>query len=287
MKRFILFIIIFLTACTQNPPKWYEKIYNDNSYFIYATGEGTTKKEAINSALANASSKVAVVVKSIYNSLKYSYKGDDTSAYSNTSLFNIQTKTNPLTFIDYKILKLEKRDKYYVLIKIDRIKNATYMCNNIDIPKINNKLDIFLHYKSIIKSLNKTIEKLKTINALAPICKEKLQKTINIKNKITKIHNNLSYSIISNDNKLKNILSSILDFKNLHPKIKIILNAKTKYTKIGDYKISTIYLNISIKNKTDSKNFYLICAASSIDDYKTAKELAYKECKEKLKKIFN
>ncbi len=291
MKKLFLLPLIFLfIACSSpNPPQWYNKIYNDNNNIIYATGAGKTKQEAINNALAHASAKISVIVKSLYKSLKYQYKGDDATSYSNNSIFNIETKTNPIEFSQYKILKLQKKENYYVLIKINRIKNAQNMCNNIDYPNLDkNSLNIFLNYKKIISLLNKKIKKLKNINALYPLCKDKLTKIINLKKEITRRFNNLSVFIASNDKNIKEILESILNIQtSSNGNIKIFIHQNTKYKKVGSYKITTIYLNLKIKAGNNSKNYSLICAASSIQDFNTAKELAYQECKEKLKNLFN
>ena len=289
MKIIYVLIFLFFSACSSNPPEWYNKIYTDNQNFIYATGEGKTKEEAINSALANASAKIAIVVKSLYKSKKYSYKGDDTSAYSNISIFDIQTKTNPITFTNYKILKIDKKDKYYVLLKINRYKNAKYMCNNIEMDNINDEnLNLFFNYKTIIKKLNNKIQKLKSINAIYPICKQKLQNAISLKNKIEKKYNNLTFNIYSNDSQIKDIISSILKIQSSkRGNIKIYSISKTTYKQIGNYKIAIINLNINIKSQNKSKNIAIKCAGSSIQDFHTAKELAYEQCKEKLKEFFN
>ena len=289
MKKLIIFLaILFISCSSPKPPKWYNKIYNDNNFFVYSTGVGQTKKEAITNALANASAKISVIVQSHYKSLKYQYKGDDTSNYSNNSIFNIETKTNPITFTQYKILKLQNNDKYYVLLKINRLKNAKYMCNNINITHIdNNNLNVFLNYKKIISSLNKKIKKLRSINTLYPICKDKLTKTITLKNQILKTYNNLTLSIVSQNKTIQNLLENILNIKTTsRGNIKIYTKQKIKYKKVGNYKIATIYITLSIKSQNKSKNYSLTCAASSIEDFNIAKELAYQECKQKLKKLF-
>jgi len=289
MKRLIFLVLIFFIGCSHNPPKWYNKIYTDNNYYIFATGEGKTKEEAINTALANASAKVAVIVKSMFKSLKYQYNGNDTNSYSNNSLLDIQTKTNPITFTNYKIEKLQNNDKYYVLLKINRYKNAKYMCENTSIPKLDiSELNIFLNHKKLLNILNKKINRLKSVNALYPLCKNKLNKILILKQKINNKFNTLTYTINSNDPQIKNIIATILTF-NKSNKSNLIINAYTKsdYKKVGEYKIATIYVNLEIKSKNLSKHFSLICASSSIQDYSLAKELAYNKCKEKIKKLFN
>lgn len=289
MKKLFVLLIIFFIGCTTNPPKWYNKIYTDNKYYIYATGSGKTKEEAINSALANASAKVAIVVKSMYKSLKYQYNNNKTNTYSNTTILHIQTSTNPIIFTNYKILKIEKKDKYYVLLKINRYKNAKYMCENFNMPNLNlNTLNIFLNYKQIINSINEKINKLKNINALYPVCKNKLEKLLFAKQKITSIYNNLSYQIYSNNNSIKNQIISILPIKNSsNGNIKIFIKTKINKKKVNIYKITSINLFLKIKTNNQSKNYYITCASASIQDYHTAFELAINKCKEKLKKIFN
>ncbi len=289
MRSAFVFIMIIFISCTTKPPKWYEKIYTDNQNFIYATGSGKTKQEAINYALANASSKISIVVKSIYKSKKYSYKGDDTYSYSNSTLLDIQTKTNPITFSEYKVLKLEKKDKYYVLIKINRYKNAKFMCENTNIDSFNeSNLNLLFNYKKITNRLQKIIEKLKNINALYPLCKDKLNLAIKLKKKLQKKYSNLTFSIKSNDETIKNIIKSILKIKNSkNATIKIIAKTTNKQKQVGSYKINIITLNLTISDKNASKNFYFTCAGSSIQDYQTAKALAYQNCKEKIKEIFN
>ena len=286
MVRFLF--ILFFIGCSATIPKWYTKIYNDNKNFIYATGEGYTKKEAINNALANASAKIAIEVKSIYKNIKYQYKEKNNITSSNTSFIDIQTKTKPIIFNSYKLLKLQKEDKYYVLLKIDRYKNAKFMCQKIQMPQINNDdIYILLNYKKILKNLNQKIDQIQTINTLYPVCGKKLNQITNLKDKIIKKYNSLTYSIYSNDKKIKSIISSNLDIKNSkNGKIKIIINTKWENKKVGAYFIAILNLNIKLTNSS-SKEYILTCASSSIQDYKTAKELAYKKCEEKIKKIFN
>lgn len=289
MRQILIILIIFFIGCTTNPPKWYNKIYTDNKYYIYATGSGKTKEEAINSALANASAKIAIVVKSMYKSLKYQYSDNTTSTYSNTSILDIQTSTNPITFTNYKILKLEKKDKYYVLLKIDRYKNAKYMCQSLSIPSLNlDTLNLFLHYKDIINLINKKIDKVKNINAIYPLCKGKLKTLISLKQKVISNYNKLSYQINSNNNLIKNIITSIISIKKSSKgKIKIFVKTKINHKNINIYKITSIKIFLIIKTDNGSKNYYLTCASSSIQDYNTAFELAINKCKKKLKNIFN
>ena len=289
MKKLSIVILLIFTACTSPIPKWYNKIYQDNQNYLYATGSGPTKKDAINSALANASAKIAIKIKSIYKSLKYQNKTENNTIYSNTSVLNIQAKTFPIIFTNYKIIKLTKiADKYYVLIKIDRYKTAKYMCKNLNIPIINtNNLNLLLKYHKIVKILNKKIEEIKNINAIYPICQSKLKKLIKLKNKIYKKFHNFTYNI-KGDKRIRKILSSILKIKkSQNGTFKISVKSKIKYKRIGTSNISIINLFINVQYKNKIKSFYLTCASSSIQDYNTASMLAIQKCKEKLEKIFN
>ena len=293
MKNIFLLMLVFFIGCTTKPPKWYLTPYNDTQTTIYASASGKTKIDAINNALSLAASKISVTINSIFQSTKEYYKTNNSlKTYSNVSQIITSTIKN-FEFNNYKILKIEKKDKFYVLISVDRIKNSNYLyqkaLNNYQKLKENLKLDdklkILKTYPKIIKQIDKNISNLYIAKSLYnnPNIDNLIKKFINLKNKLVQRLQNTAFKI-KNDkfNIIKDTLSTLnLNLAN-NGNIEISSNSIINKYEINNYKIFTLILNIKIKNKTQI-NFSINCAGKSIGSYNVAKSFAIKDCKEKLK----
>ena len=117
---------------------------------------------------------------------------------------------------------------------------------------------------------------------------EKLKNAFSLKEKFEKKYKNLSIKILSNDKEIQNIISSILNVKiSQNAPVKIFAKVKENFKKVGNYKITVLKIDLKVISDKNSKSFFVECAGSSIQDYSVAKSLAYQECKEKIKRIFN
>jgi len=291
MKNLIFLLILFLTGCfSPQIPKWYTKTYQDNDIYMYGTGEGKTKKEAVNDALNEISSKIYIKIKSTFISQKSQYKTQNENLYTDFSSLNITSSTKPIDFHNYEIIKLKKDNKYYVLLRINRIKNAKFICSNVQIPNYNFNSDLNFLFKSkkIFNDLNQKISKVQIANLISPVCNYKLQKLLNIKQKLLNRYKNLNIKIKSNDKTLKTYLNEFLQkYINIKNKANITLYATNSinYKKIGNYYIANMNINLLFTNK-EKKEFNILCSGSSIENKNIAKDFASKNCIKKIKQLF-
>ncbi len=292
MKKYIIPLILVFIGCSTKPPKWFFNPLNDTNEILYASSSGKTKEDAINNALNLAASKISIKINSIFISNKGYYKlNNHINTYSNVSK-QITAQIKNFEFHNYKIIKIAKKDKYYVLIAIDRIKNANFLYqkafyNYLKLKQylnIKDKLEILKSYPKAIKQINKNISNLYIAKSLYNFEKIDvlIQKYIKLKNQLTDKLNNITFTI---KNDYQNIIKNSLSDLNLNLSNKgIILNSSysTKKYEINGYKIFIIKMNITMQD-VKKINFTISCAGNSINNYDIAKNFAIIKCKEKLK----
>jgi len=288
--RVLLFLFLLLTGCATFP-KWYLNPPKDNNSFLYASAMGESKKEAINKALSFLASKLKIDISSntqIEKSL--STTNSSSSFYKNFSQ-NIKTQIKNIVFYDYKIEKLKNMDnKFFVLIKINRIKNAQLLykfvnkkIDSITIPKNLSPLQKLKLFPTIKRKLKKLSSQIETINLLDPnLDTSYLLKKID--KLLKKLNSDFSFKV---KGFLKNYIEDLISQKyNLSPKgdITITSIAKLKTSKIMDYKIAKYSVILKISDSKIQKTYQLNCSAKSFDKNLSI-ELAIKKCKEKIKKL--
>ncbi len=293
MKKIFLIMLIFITGCfNHQPPKWYVKEYSDTNRYIFATGEGKTKKEAINDALSYAASKLSVTINSTFESTK-GYFNNPENSYESVK-HTIISRVKNFNFYDYKIIKsIKNNDKYYILLQIDRKKNALIILEKaketlkeIELKsQTDDKIEIIKTYPKLIKKLQKIISDIYISKSLysSPETDKLLKKAINLKNSLEKKLKNITFNI-KNDYKniLHDSLSSLnqkISTKGIRSSIKVTGNKK-KAAGLYIYKINS---KITLEDKT-TYTFEVTCAGKSISGFDIAKEFAIKECKKKIKK---
>ncbi len=290
MKKTIFLILLFFIGCaTKKIPQWYMKTYPQSNRFLYATGEGKTLDGAVKNALAFAAGKIYIKIKSRYNALQTQYKTQNENIYTDYSSLNIKSFTKNIVFSSYKILKKYKGDKFYVLIKIDRINNARNLCNSISVFKFpeQNDLEFLFNSKLFFKKTQSIIQNLQITNLIYPLCNKKLKNALEIKKRLIKRLNSIKISI-SGDNVLKDYLNELLQkyIKTAqNADIKVIIQNKPAYKKIAELYIVSMNINIVFKNKKEKKILELNCAASSLENFSLSRKLTYEKCKEKIKNI--
>ncbi len=292
--RYLIFSFLFLLAgCGTKPdiPKWYLKTHQSNNTFFYASGEGKTQKDAVKDALSNISGKIYIKIQSNFNAQKSQYKTQNKTIYTDITSYIINASTKPIEFNNYRILKMKKTDKYYILLSINRIKNAKFMCSLVQIPQIayNNNLEFIFSIKDYLKTLNKDIENLTIANLVYPICRSKLNQLKKIRKNLINKYNSVKISIKGQDKNLNKVLNQILQnyFQTLeHSDINIFLTNKINKSVIAKHKIVSMNLTLQFKNNKNIRTFNIRCSGQSINNINTAKQFAYLECKKKLENLF-
>ena len=292
MKKYIVLLILIFIGCSTKPPKWFFNTQSDTNTILFATASGKTKEDAINNALNLAASKISIKINSIFTSNKGYYKSNNKiNTYSNVSN-QITAQIKNFEFHSYKIIKIAKKDKFYVLIAIDRVKNADFLYqksfyNYLKLKQylnIKDKLEILKSHPTVIKQIDNNLSTLYIAKSLYNFEKIDvlIQKYIKLKNQLTDKLNNITFKI-KNDyqNIIKNSLSE-LNFNISNKGIIILSSYTTKKYKINGYKIFLIKMHITMqdRNKID---FTISCAGNSINNYNIAKNFALMECKRKLK----
>jgi len=298
MKRSIIAagLVLALSGCmgSSAAPKWYSQHKQDNAQYIYGAGEGPTKMDAINNALSFAASKVSVTINSTFATSKQYIESNDESNMFRELSKQTTSKVKNIEFSDYNVVKSTKEgDKYYVLIKIDKAKNAQMLYNKAkndinDIQQylnIDDKVQILTKYPKLIARIKKDIYNLYTAQTLKniPGINDTIKKAMKIKAELEQKLQSTSISIESSNSKMKNILEDI--FSNMGYSLGSGVNVKADIREsrrqIGSYYLTTLSVYVTMKDKT-SVQFGVKCAGKSVSDYNTAKEMALQSCKRKL-----
>ncbi|WP_457560493.1 LPP20 family lipoprotein [Caminibacter sp.] len=291
--RYLIIILLFLGCAKIEIPKWFNKVYNDDSQYIYATGEGRNLNTAVNSALSSAISKVEVTLNSKLTINKSLIKSENKiRTYENISQ-NIQTYIPKIKIYNYKIIKKAQNKKTYVLIAIPKIKNAEIIFKKSKeefeyIKKLSNikdKIFIIKNYPKLIKKTDEILSNLYFAYTMFP--SPEIKKLIN---DVYKLKENLKTKLQNTGFKIKKECNDIIKQTLTNLNIPIVNNGINIYctekdtkTKIMDYYIDTIKLNITLKNES-LMNFDFICSGKSITSFNLAKSFALKECKKRLER---
>lgn len=174
LKIILVVIAIFIfSGCSssntpnnevKNIPSWYLNAPNNNSLYLYGTGEGESLKESKDSALNNLASNLSVDISSEINS----YKNSSTNSFGDSSYskdisqeINIEVKKIKLSNV-----KVEKStqiaNSFFTLIKISRGALFNDRLGEFEL------LDNFINQKISALSSKSTIEQIKTLQELYP-----------------------------------------------------------------------------------------------------------------------
>ncbi len=308
-KIYYIMIILILSGCSVNdinvklnfskksqPPAWYLQPKKDNAFYLYGTGSGRNRNEAINDALSFIASKVNVTINSTFETSKGVFQNNDHSDSYKQLRKETHSKIQNINFSDYNVVKEKNIDgHYFVLIKIDKEKNANLMYskakNDIESVKhylnLNDKVKILKTYPALIKKIKQDIFNLYIAQTLADIknVNKTIQYAIKLKNAFEQKLNTISININTKQYKIASLAKDVLGKLNIPVSkngINMYLSYQQQNNHIGSYYIATINLNTSLKDKT-SINFSIHCGGKSITNLENAKSFALQDCKEKLK----
>src|SRR5574344_1355659 len=286
-----IFFSIFFVACfginkdeiSQNNslkyPSWYLNPPLNDGNILYGVGVANTKQEAILNALDDLSSRLMLTIQSNQEISLKSFR-DYREYVSKTTTFNINTKSEKLTFKDYKIedfYSFQKEIFYLISIKkSDLINSLNSQISNLydeyEILKRGNDdiLNKNIKYKERLE--NKNMSENRYIKTIQKIEEE-------IKNSISKI----SFFIKSDDNSeifkevFKNSLNKksykIVEKKDSENIYEIDLSSNQSKIRPSGFFIIENILNIKVKDKNNrqlsSKTIELKGASSNnFDDAK-------------------
>ena len=296
-------ILFLFNGCMNSVdlPKWYVSSTKDNTKYIYGTGEGSTKQSAVVNALNVIASKINVKISSEFTAQKSMIESNgNTSFYRNVDK-NIKVNVNDLTIYDYEVVKTANIDgKYYVLVKVDRHKNAELLFNRIlnDYNKLKKSLSIVSSpidktktYKKAVAKIDEMITKLYIVDALDGSMHRKVEKVINemseFEKKLQKSLKNISFNVISKDTKLKQITQNILSKFNFNISRSgnidvVVQNTPSDISSVGNIlHVNKVVLKLNDNQKTLTSS--ITCVGKSIDK-ELAESLSYKECKKRIEK---
>src|SRR5574344_2128056 len=279
-----IFFSIFFVACfginkdeiSQNNslkyPSWYLNPPLNDGSILYGVGVANTKQEAILNALDDLSSRLMLTIQSNQEISLKSFR-DYREYVSKTTTFNINTKSEKLTFKDYKIedfYSFQKEIFYLISIKKS---NDDILNKNIKYKYLLEKFYININKAELLESLqNKNKSENRYIKTIQKIEEE-------IKNSISKI----SFFIKSDDNSeifkevFKNSLNKklykVVEKKDIENIYEIDLSSNQSKIRPSGFFIIENILNIKVKDKNNrqlsSKTIELKGASSNnFDDAK-------------------
>lgn len=291
------------TTSQHTTPKWYLLSPNNNTLFIYGTGEGDTKEEAKNNALNEMASKLVV---SVGSSLKTTTKVSDDS-YSKNIQRDVKIDIQKIKFINAKIEKIVQiGDKFYILLKVNRIELFEQKRKEFDI----NDERVTKQYNSI--SSYAKLEKIKILQNISPDLINGKQQAL-ILNAINNDFNQAPYMkkydsyldeiynlkksssiYVSTNNKHRYFADSLIEMLNQkqykigedkNSDIKIKINNKIKYSIARGWNIAKVITTLSvISNGKTISNKNISTLGRSSTSKESALESAAKQFTIKIKK---
>ncbi|MBN2782980.1 MAG: LPP20 family lipoprotein [Campylobacterales bacterium] len=313
VKVFFLLLVTFLfSGCVGGKkevevltyPKFYTTIPQDSRSYYYGLGEGSSKEDAIAIALNDIASKLSITVESKRTIQTNISTHNERENYTQISNNEIKNEVGKVEFSSYEVKRYEQmpENRHFVLVAIDRVKNA-----NMASQKIASKIDSYKKELSMdssnivskLKALNKisgeintqTLRECDVLKALSYSDEVdgyiKTLKTIDTK--IAEYKNKITF-FISADDAYKNVLMEKLSSKgysvvddgakvNLH-----LYVLETQLYVMGNhiYK-ANIEITATADNKVVGKKT-LTVGAKSRSNYEMARDFGVVEFRDKLEK---
>ena len=253
---YLSLIILFFANCSSGSsqnnyvqsPKWYLLTPNNTDEFLYGSGEGSNKQNAIDNSLQNMSTRLVVDISSAVQTKTISNTNNN---YQKETIRNVKVEAEKIRFNNYKIDNIENINKnYFVLSKVNRKElfqlkldefklkdtniNTSYttlktkskleqifkledMKNNLINGKhqafvlyaINNKFN----YKTFVKKYDKYINEIETLKSSVLVFVKSNEKDGFFKNEISDALNKNNYKISVNNDVQINLHNKIIHSK--------------------------------------------------------------------------
>jgi hypothetical protein len=302
----ISLIMILTIGCVGTPsyPDWSMQIPTDTQRYIYGMREGLTKDEAITNALNEIASKIHISIES-NSSVNINIRTTkNQEEYTTDRRQTTNNYVEKIEFSNYKIKK-EKRvskDRYIVLVQIDKILNAKLLLNKID-------MDIEKYQQLLssndenpinrIKTYQNARDKIRKRNLLDCSIVSKLMPNTAIDNRVSKLlkiaqemksyQSNILFSISGNNKAYQDVLKKEIAKKgfrvsNKDANIVISMQIQEKKITVLGNKIlkSTIKLNVISGGNIIGQSRISVGAKSRIS-YQQAREFTLRSFERRLK----
>lgn len=292
MKNLFWFLVfcLFLIGCSNSSktvdiPNWYQQSYQNNSQYLYGIGDSNSLDGAKNEALSMISGSIISIVNGETNIKKFS--NNDVFIKENRS--NVKVELAKINFQNPIIEKQEyKNETFYVLLKIDKkqLEKSVYdefynldtkIDNQITIAHNVGELEQILVLYEVVGLSNQAISKLQILQSLDKTfdTQKYLNKYVEFSNKLQKLQSDVTFSIVSNDQKFEFEMTKYLNqygFKiSNQSQNQIILTNESKIFDSKGWKIAKSSTNIKILSNGKTLNSFDI---SSIGRSSSKEELA-------------
>jgi len=283
MKIFFSFLfLIFLFGCATKEvkpykpkplPTWYLTPPKSDSKYVYVTGEGVNKKEAILNALSNFISRYSVTISSKFESKSQDFGG---GIANKNAAYNIKAVVKSFEVSNYDIVKAEqyKFDEYLVLIRVDINKLYEDLKIKLDNRFENYKnsyqailqkslLEQFIYLKELLAKLKKEENYIYVLKLMNENFNEKKYFAFinEVEKKLEMLKNSLYVEIISNNISIKEDIKKYLIAKGIkvgNSKIKLVAKVEKKKSSMMNLVSYDVYINVKYKGDIIASNHFKI-----------------------------
>lgn len=302
-KLFAIFLCFFiLSACSSSGkyPDWYLNPPKNNANFIYGTGEGFDKDEAVYSALSD----VAARLKTNISSKTESAFDSDSLGSSSSFAKKINAQSAKMAFKNYEIeniIENKKTGTFLAIVKINTQKfinqNKEEIAKNLEIISNLTQSDLQEGLLAKRKKLLKAAESAILIENLSDILKSVDDSyksvsnsiSLNIYNALNSVNSNLMVEVVCDDELIKSSISRILSKQGIYFKnsanVKIVVKTNWIENEISGGKF--VKLNMSISSiDSDGKTIStksILANGNSVVSF----DLAKQSVSSKLEKIID
>lgn len=282
---FFLFLSFLIVGCSSHKvnvsqvqqkslPNWYLNPPQSSKNYVYITGSGIDKQQAILNALSNFISRLSINISSTFENKIASYGG---GLYNKQSMQDIKATVNKFQVTNYTVVRAEQYsfDKFLVLIKVDMNKLYENLKNQLDnrFNTYENEFKYILNENLLkqyidLKKLYSKLEKEKNYIFILKIINEKFNDKkyldfINkVKSRLLYVKEHLYVEIDSNNSIIKEDIKKYLTAQgiklgksDIKIKINVIKRSFTSYMSLVTYQI---YMNVEYKNNVIGNNFFKI-----------------------------
>jgi hypothetical protein len=124
LSLYMVLVLFCAPAGFAAVPDWFLSPPRDNVH-LFGAGEGATSQEAERHALAEIADRLVVSITSEFSTKATESEAGGKSTFESTSKRKIDTKSLPLDFVSYGVIKSEESaGKIYVLVAVDRAAQA-------------------------------------------------------------------------------------------------------------------------------------------------------------------
>ena len=291
MRILLYFFLILFLGCGTQPvkvhkitlPKWYLNPPKSNDTYVYVTGEGFSKKEAILNALNNFVARYNLTISSKFESKQEDFGGGIANRDVKYKISAIVKKFN---ISNYEVIKAQRYtfDKYLVLVRVNVKKLATNLEFRLDnrfkeYSKIyksileENPLSRLIKLKELVKKLEDEKHYIYALKLMDPNFngKKYLYFIDKVKNEYLKLKQTVKVEVISSNLAVKKDIERFLsknDIKIGRSPIKIIATVNTRKSSFN-LVVYDIFVKVKYKGSIIGSNYFkiIIPVTSNLNGY--------------------